>query len=274
MKLAICNELFEPLDWETTCQRVAGFGYRGIEVAPFTLGPDPAATAQGRRQQWRRIAEDHGLEIVGLHWLLAKTSGYHVTSPHERTRRDTVDYLRRLIELTADLGGAVMVLGSPQQRTFPAEQGHESARQCALEVLQGLVDELARCRVVLALEPLGPAETNFWNTAAEVRAVVDQLASPWVRLHLDVKAMASENLAMAEIIRQSAGSLAHFHANDPNRLGPGMGLVDHRPIVQALRDIGYRGWLSIEVFDFSPGYDVIARESIRYLRRILETPAG
>lgn len=272
MKLAICNELFEPLDWVTTCQRVADYGYQGIEIAPFTLGSNPVATSQAQRQQWRRIAADHGLEIVGLHWLLAKTSGYHVTSPLEKTRRDTVDYLRRLIELNADLGGAVMVLGSPQQRSFSAEQGYKSARQCALEVLQSLLNELAQHRVVLALEPLAPAETNFWNTAAEVREVVDQLASPWVRLHLDVKAMASENLAMADIIRQAAGCLAHFHANDPNRLGPGMGFVDHRPIVQALREIGYRGWLSVEVFDFSPGYDVIARESLRYLRRILEEP--
>jgi sugar phosphate isomerase/epimerase len=270
MKLAICNELFEPLDWETTCQRVAGYGYAGIEIAPYTMGAEPTRLPMDMRQEWRRIAADQGLEIVGLHWLLAKTAGYHLTSPDRGVREKTTDYLKGLVELTANLGGGVMVFGSPGQRSFGPDQNAESANECAMEVLRNLVPVLETQRVVLALEPLSPAETNFWNTAKEVSSLLDGLDSPWVQLHLDVKAMASEQKAIAGIIRSSAEKLVHFHANDPNRLGPGMGLVDYHDIVQALRDVNYEGWLSVEVFDFSPGYDLIAEQSINYLRRQLD----
>lgn len=128
---------------------------------------------------------------------------------------------------------------------------------------------LEESQVRLALEPLGPAETNFWNTAEQARGFIESVGSPHVKLHLDVKAMATEKQAIASVIRSSAQHLIHFHANDPNRLGPGMGDVGYEDIVAVLKEIDYRGWLSVEVFDFSPGADVIAASSIEYLQRQL-----
>ncbi len=87
--------------------------------------------------------------------------------------------------------------------------------------------------------------------------------SPHVRLHLDVKAMASESKPIAEIIHTHRDILAHFHANDPNRQGPGFGEVNFNPIFAALADINYRGWISVEVFDYSPGIERLARESMQ-----------
>src|SRR5262249_33237424 len=125
---------------------------------------------------------------------------------------------------------------------------------------------LEQGRVYLCLEPLTPAETNYMNTAAEGVRLIRRLGHPFVKLHLDVKAMSSEGPPVPDIIRANREFLDHFHANDPNKRGPGFGAVDFRPIFRALADIHYGGWVSVEVFDYSPDPETIGRESIRYMR--------
>jgi sugar phosphate isomerase/epimerase len=104
------------------------------------------------------------------------------------------------------------------------------------------------------------------NTAAEGVALIRRLGHPFVKLHLDVKAMAAEAQPTPDVIRANREFLRHFHANDPNKRGPGFGDTDFKPIFHALRDVGYDGWVSVEVFDYTPDPDTIARESIRYMR--------
>jgi sugar phosphate isomerase/epimerase len=126
---------------------------------------------------------------------------------------------------------------------------------------------LEQCGVTLAIEPLAPVETDFINTAAQALALADRVDSPNCRLHLDVKAMSSESQPITEVVRAFADHMAHFHANDPNLQGPGFGDVDFVPIFQALRDINYEGWVSVEVFDYEPGIERLTRDSIDYMRR-------
>jgi sugar phosphate isomerase/epimerase len=161
-----------------------------------------------------------------------------------------------------------MVLGSPQQRNRDPQTTSQVAAERAVQVVESLLPALEDTQVTLALEPLGPEETNFWNTAAEVREFIRIVDSPQLKLHLDVKAMSTESQSIAAILRESAAELVHFHANDPNRLGPGMGQIDYRQFWPTLMDIGYRGWISVEVFDFRPGPQVIAESSASYLRQL------
>ena len=274
MKFAICNELFcdeaavggPPWDWRRQCEYAAGVGYGGLEVAPFTLGDAPLSVPADARAEMRRVAADAGVEVVGLHWLLAKTEGYHLTTADAAVRTATADYLRGLADLCADLGGSVMVLGSPQQRNREEGVSEDAAYEHAAKVLRAAASTLESRGVTLCVEPLSPAETDFMQTCAGGRRLIDMVGSPSVRLHQDVKAMLSEEAPIPDLIRQYADVTRHFHANDGNLRGPGMGPTDFGPIMAALREAGYGGWVSVEVFDYAPGAEATAVESLACLR--------
>lgn len=274
MKFAICNETF--LDWpfDKAFQFARECGYTGIEIAPFTLATDARRITREQRDDARRLADAAEMEVIGLHWLLAKTEGFYLTSPDAVTRGRTADYLGELARLCRDVGGRVLVLGSPLQRNLRDGMTHEQGVELAVEVVRQALPVIEDCDVVLAIEPLGPAEGNFLNTAAAGIDLIERVGSPHCRLHLDVKAMSSEGRPIPDIIRSSAPYIEHFHANDANRLGPGFGEIDFVPIFEALGEIDYRGWVSVEVFDYSPGVERLARESIEYMQDCLGRLAG
>lgn len=273
MKLAICNETFGKWEWDAVLDCVARLGYDGLEVAPFTLADDCREIGAQRRRDLRHAAERAGVEIIGLHWLLVKPPGLYVTTPDDGLRLRTADYFSALAELCADLGGKVLVVGSPKQRNLLPGITRAKAMDYMVDVFERVLPTAARCGVTFAIEPLSPLDTDFLRTAEDGIELIGRLKHPHLRLHLDVKAMSgSETRPIPEVIKSSAPYLQHFHANDPNLLGPGMGEVDHRPIVKALKEVGYAGYLSVEVFDYSPGAENIARQSIDYLRRVLAQP--
>lgn len=212
------------------------------------------------------MVRGHGLAVAGLHWLLAHTEGLHLTSPDVQVRRDTADYVGHLAELCGAMGGEVLVWGSPQQRSYPPEEKFEHVMRRAVEVLREACDFAGSAGVTIAVEPLGPKETNFLNTAAQTIELIERVNHPACRLHLDVKAMASEPTPIPDIIAASRAYTAHFHANDPNLRGPGQGEVDFKEVARALDATGYDGWVSVEVFDYTPDAPTIARESMKVLR--------
>lgn len=265
MKLAICNETFRHHDFPGTCAEAARHGYQGLEVAPFTLGDVPAITT-AEAGRLGGIVRDHGLEMVGLHWLLAKTEGYHLTHPDPGIHQRTFDYARHLAEICHHMGGSIMVWGSPLQRSLEPGWDRPEAENRFIDFFQRLSPHLAEADVTVAFEFLGPKETNFINTAAETIALLERIDSPNVRLHLDVKAMAADEKPIPHIVRDSLPWTAHFHANDPNLRGPGMGDVDFPEIARVLTGQNYQGWVSVEVFDTTVEPDFLASESMKHLR--------
>jgi sugar phosphate isomerase/epimerase len=266
MRYAICNETFAGWDHGRVCRFVAELGYTGLELAPFTLAPRVSDVTAGQRDLLRRQAEECGLKIIGLHWLLARTEGLQLTAADPAVRRRTAEYLVELARCCRDLGGDLMVFGSPAQRRIPAGATREQAADYAVDTFRRALPGIVDCGVTVCLEPLSPPEADFLNTCAEAVEVLDRIDHPNFLLHLDVKAMATEDAPEPELIRRHAARAGHFHANDPNRRGPGFGAADFVPIFRALKESGYQGWVSVEVFDYSPDPETIARESLRYMR--------
>jgi sugar phosphate isomerase/epimerase len=270
IRLGICNELFEGWDFAKVCQTVKAIGYDGLEIAPFTLGPSIYDLSASRRKELRSILADSGLETIGLHWLLAKTEGFYLTSPDASVRINTAGYLRDLAELTRDLGGSLMVFGSPKQRDVLPGVDLDHAFRYAAEVFSSLMPTLEALDVGLCLEPLAPSETNFLNTCRQATELIEAVDHPNFKLHMDVKAQSAEpGATVPELIAEFAPDAGHFHAQDVNLRGPGMGSIDFGPIMQALVNSGYDRWVSVEVFDFTPGAENTARQSLDCLQRAL-----
>jgi sugar phosphate isomerase/epimerase len=266
MKFAICNELFEGWPFERVCRYVKSVGYDGLEVAPFTLAPLITDVSAQQLADLRKVASDAGVRILGLHWLLAKTEGFYLTSPDTAVRARTAEYLVALAKAAHDLGGDLMVFGSPKQRSLLAGVSPDQAFAYAVDTFTRAMPGIADQGVRLCMEPLAPTETDFINTCAEGARLMDAVHHPGFVLHLDVKAMSSETVPVTDLIREYAPRTGHFHANDPNMKGPGFGDVDFAPIFRALQEAGYRGWVSVEVFDYTPDPETIAHRSVEYMQ--------
>jgi sugar phosphate isomerase/epimerase len=218
----------------------------------------------------KKQAEEHGLTIFGLHWLLAKTEGLHLTTAKADVRTATARYLVELGNACADFGGDLMVFGSPAQRNLEPEMSPERAYENAAEVFRAAMPPLAERNVRICMEPLTPNETDFITTCAAAMKLIEMVDQPNFCLHQDVKAMlGAESEPIPALIEKYTGRVGHFHVNDTNLLGPGMGETDYTPIFAALKKAGYDGWVSVEVFDYEPGAEKIARECFDYMQNVL-----
>lgn len=267
IRFGICNELFEDWDFADVCATIKRLGYDAIEIAPFTLASRIDALSGARRSEIARIVADHGLETIGLHWLLAKTEGFYLTSPDAAIRRKTGDYLVSLAEACRDLGGSILVFGSPKQRDLLPGVTYQQAIDYCVETFVRIAPAIAAAGVEFCLEPLAKSETNFLNTCAEAEDLLARVNHPNFKLHMDVKAQSGETgTTVPELIRLHAARAGHFHAQDVNLRGPGMGDVDFGPILRALVESGYDRRVSVEAFDFSPGAEETARRSLECLK--------
>ncbi len=270
MQFGICNEIFQGWTLPDTFAYAARADYDLVEIAPFTIAKYVTDISAALRMEIRDGASRAGVGIAGLHWVLVQADGMLLNSPDAETRRRSGIYFTELVDCCADLGGTRIILGSPKQRHVAEGTSYEQAWALAAETLREAVKVAEDLGVVICFEPLAPSETNFVNTAAEAIRFAEQFASPAMSIILDVKAMCAEDKPIPQIIRESAGRFAYFHANDVNLKGPGFGDVDFTPIAAALRDAEYDGTVSVEVFKFDEGPEVIATQSREYLRSIFQ----
>ena len=266
MKFAFCNEMFRDVPLRRICRTAAEIGYDGVEIAPFTVARSVNEVGPDARKAIRDDAAEYGLEITGLHWLLLSPEGLYLNHPDDGIRYCTRLYLCDLIRFCGDIGGRVMVAGSPKQRNVLPDQTYEATwdrtRQAYLECLP-TAEEYG---VTICLEPLDAAQTNFINTPAEAARMVREIDHPNFRLIIDVRATLCQGLDVAAAIHDHRDITAYIHFNDASGDGPGFGDTDFVPILRALRETGYDGYGSVEVFDYSYGAEHIARNSLETLR--------
>jgi D-psicose/D-tagatose/L-ribulose 3-epimerase len=273
MKFSLCNEVIAGLEFAVQCDLAAKLGYMGLEVAPFTLSDEPHLLTTAQAATYRRQAEQAGIVVTGLHWLLITPKGLSVTTADAALRERTIDVLERLIGLCASMGGTVLVHGSPAQRAVPPGESREVALERALQVFSRVAAAARREGVTYCLEPLAGRETDFVNTVAEAAEIVDRIAEPAFRTMIDTSAAgATESESVPTLIDTwlPTGRIAHIQVNDRNRRGPGQGEDQFTPVLKALRRQNYRGVVAVEPFDYVPDGPTTAARSIGYLQGCLE----
>lgn len=268
MKFAICNEPFHGWVIEDVFRAASELGYDGVEIAPFTLADSVDYIHHAMREEIVKAAIRHNVEVVGLHWLLSKPEGLYINHPDEEVRLRTRKYLNSLIRFCSDIGGQVLVFGSPKQRSVHPELTYEQAWEYARETFAHCAETARHCGVYLCIEPLSTNETDFINNITEAVRMVREVDKPHLRTMVDVKAMCSEGRPFADIVQEAGDLIMHVHANDESGKGPGAGETDFREVKAALDKIGYDGYVSVEVFDFRPDPLIIARESLAHLKEI------
>jgi sugar phosphate isomerase/epimerase len=272
MRISLCNEVIAELRFDKQCELIKKLGYDGIEIAPMTLGDEPHLLPAARRKEIKRIATDAGVPITSLHYLMVAPKGLSITAKDPRVRSLTLDVMRGLVALAADLGAKLMVHGSPMQRQL--EKGDEiDSEKRGIEYFAAAAGAAHAAGVTYLLEPLARDHTGFVNSVEQAAAIVRSINSPGLRTMLDCSAAGlSESEPIPAILQKwlPSGLIAHVHFNDPNRRGPGEGNLAFGPIVAALRAGNYSGMAAIEPFIYEPDGPACAARAIGYMRGVLE----
>jgi len=273
MRISLCNEVIGELPFACQCELAAALGYDGLEPAPFTFGDDPTRLTPAQITALRRAASDAGIAITGLHYLMRAPAGLSITTSDKATRERSIAVMRAMCGLCAELGGATLVHGSPDQRVLdPGDEAN--GRKRGIECFAAVADAAAQARVTYCIEPLARNQTAFVNTVEEAAAIVRQVGNPALRTMIDCSAAGqAEAEPVDALIRRwlPSGLIAHMHFNDPNRRGPGEGDLAFGPILAALRDGGYAGNAAIEPFIYRPDGPTCAARQIGYIRGVMET---
>jgi sugar phosphate isomerase/epimerase len=273
LRIALCNEVIAPMPFPAQCAYAAKLGYDGLEIAPYTLSEEPQRMGSAQIAAARRAAEDAGICVTGLHWLLLKPAGLSISTRDDAVRRRTLEVMLALVDLCAELGGRYLVHGSPQQRRVDAGDTREAALARARECFAAVAERAQKAGVVYCVEALAVEQTPLVNTLAEAAAIVESIGNPALKSMLDCSAASRmEREPFAALVKRwlPQGLIAHVQLNDRNRQGPGQGEQKFAPLFAALKRYGYRGDVAVEPFDYVPDGPAAAARAIGYLRGILE----
>ena len=270
-RLAICNETFDGWSFADACKGTVRTGYEAIEIGPHVLSDDPCSISPKRRREMRGIMASEGVVCVGIHNILKAPAWLHVTTPDQGRRAKSWDYFRGLIDLCADLGGdGLMIFGSSRQRNTVDGATREEATDRLAAGLAEVAPHAEARGVQILMEPLAPHLCDVVNTLDEAVAIVEQVGSPAVQSMFDTHNAVAETLPHDEAVKKHYNYIKHIHINEMDGRHPGTGSYDFKPVLQALKDKRYQGWVSLEVFNFDHGPENIALDSEKFIRNLEE----
>ncbi len=241
------------------CAQAAALGFDAVEIFPSSAGVIDVG-------ELRTLLDHHGLKVAavgtGGGWVVNK---WTLTHPDPVIRDKARAFIREIVDLAGGFG-APAIIGSMQGR-WEGEVSREQALTWLGEALDALGDHAATHGTQLLYEPLNRYETNLFHRTPDAAAWLRTLRSDSVRVLSDLFHMNIEEPDIAAALREAGSMVGHVHFADSNRRAIGLGHTDMAPIIGALRDIGYDGYLSAEIVPL-PDSATAAKQTIESFRRL------
>jgi len=247
-------------DLPAACQAAADLGFDAVELfAPSADAVDSSTL--------KKLLEDHKLKLAaagtGAGWVIKRL---HLVHEDAGVRKQAREFIRTIIDFAGPLG-APAIIGSMQGR-WSEHVARDAAIEHLRDALEDLGEHAAQYGVRLIYEPLTRYETNLITTLAAGTELLDSLATVNVRLLADLFHMNIEEVNVAEAIRSAGSHVGHIHFVDSNRRPAGAGHTDFAPIMEALLETGYDGYLSAEALPY-PDSRAAAQQTIESFRKCI-----
>jgi len=278
MKLSFCTMGYlEYTTCEEAVRRIAKMGYDGIDFWAYAPHLDPYLYDKEERKQIRKLVEEVGLEISGLS-VNAGTFGLHLNFSHSnpKIRQSTVQYYKKVLELAEDVGAPLINILSGGHKVYGTtlEQAWEWNKECIKEVLE----EAEKRNTILALHTMTPGETEVMRTLDDCLRMIHEIGSERLKLILETSDQNATDPDLYSAVKKAAPHLAYVHINDnfgdwrgDIDLPPGRGNINWKMFIRALREIGYNGYLLVQVHNIGTRIDIDgwALDSLEFMRKLL-----
>ena len=210
MKFSVCNAVLRTMPIPAVFDLIAETGFDGVEIAPRTIASSLDEIGASHIKACRKAVESAGLEVVGVHTIFGRDPQYHILQPEPETRERTLKAIIRAVELCGELGGHVVVFGSPWQRNVPEGMSHHVAIDVAAGLIghANLLNALEATRVTFCFEPLSEDQTDFVNRAAKAVELVDRIDHPRVGMMLDGYSISWESRPSISMEDRSGNSIS------------------------------------------------------------------
>lgn len=245
MKLSISTIAFQECSADRMLEHLESLPIEGIEVAPGMIWEEPLKSSAQEREDFKQSVLQYDLTVVGMHALFYSYPELQLFVSKE-SRKACREHMIKMMELCRDIGGELVVFGAAKNRKR-GQMPFKKAMSIATDFFSDIAKTAEGLGICICFEPLSSEyDCDFITTAEEGAQLVEKVNHPYFRLILDVGSMTLNNESSPDIIEKYVHIIKHIHVNDPHLSPPGEAGVDHSVIDSTLRNIGYKGWLSME----------------------------
>ena len=252
---------------DETIRRLSGMGYDGIEIGAAAPHAWPPHLTPERRAEVRDLLQEHNLQLSSMLPAPSGGPGNNPASPYVEERRATVAHYRELAEICAGWGGKTLIyLPGWQIYGTPRRQAWQWSR----EVLREAAEAAGEFGVTLVIEPTAH-DTNLCESGEDAIELMEDVAMPNVKLMFDTFHVFYRREVPTDYVYRMGENLHHIHISDNDRLPPGQGIGDWGALIDALEEVGFDGYLTMETGFHRRGIDPDqdARVSLEFLRGLL-----
>lgn len=279
MRLAFSTNAYMRHTFADAAERIAEIGYAGLELMADVPHAWPAGLLPATKRAIRDAMERTRLAFSNVNaFMMNAVADYRqpywypsFIEPDEGYRRVRIDHTRRALALCAELG-APHITTEPGGPLAPG-QSRQEAMDLFVEVLKPLAEFAEECKVGLLVEP---EPGLLIETTDQFVELAERVGSEAIGLNFDVGHAFCMSEDIPAQIRKLAGWIRHFHLEDiaetrvHHHLVPGMGAIDFEEVIDAIRDIAYDGWLTVELYPFVEDPDRAATEAYVLLAPLVD----